>query len=224
MSRSPHSPKSDIKAEAQEFKRKRIIEVALKLFYERGYDSTSVEAIAAEIGVTKPFIYSYFKNKQEILQILYEQSAERVHDYVAAAAKGDGPVEARMERFLRDFTLENIDHQIASGVYLQEEKNLSEEGKSCIQKIERSFNQLLAGLITEGCQAGVFRVDDAKLAALSIAGVVRWVHRWYSAEGRMTPEDLADHIARLGLAMVGYANKTGDVPPDVEKSAAGVAG
>ncbi|MGX0905100.1 AcrR family transcriptional regulator [Roseovarius sp. MBR-79] len=207
MTPSLQSLKADIKAEAQEFKRKRIIEVALKLFYRHGYEGTSVEAIAAEIGVTKPFIYSYFKNKQEILQILYQQSAERVHDYVAAAAAGDGPVEQRMEIFLRDFTLENIDHQIASGVYLQEEKHLSTEGRARIRTIERSFNRLLAGMITEGCKAGVFYVEDPKLAALSIAGVVRWVHRWYSAEGRMSPEDLADRIARLGLAMVGYNNK-----------------
>lgn len=196
--------KADIKAEAQEFKRKRILEVALRLFYERGYEGTSVEAIASEIGVTKPFIYSYFKNKQEILQRLYLQSAERVHDYVREAVDSEGPIEARFEHFLRAFTVENIDHQIASGVYLQEEKNLSNEGRVQIRDLERSFNAHLAQLITEGCAAGVFHVSDPKLAALSIAGVVRWVHRWYAPEGRLSPEDLAGEIAALGLSMVGY--------------------
>jgi len=203
-SKPPRKARPSVLQEVQEYKRSRIIEEALRLFYERGYDGTSVDALASEIGVTKPFIYSYFTNKRAILETVHEQSARRVHGYIAEAASGTAPPPARLAKFVRDFTIENIKHQIASGVYLQEEKNLSEDAQARIREIERSFNDLLAGLIQQGCDEGYFRVSHPKLAALSIAGMVRWVHRWYSPEGSMQPEALADAIAALSLNLVGY--------------------
>src|SRR5690625_2732704 len=179
--------KTDFLKEIQEYKKERIVEEAIRLFYERGYDGTSVEALASEIGVTKPFIYSYFSNKLAILEAVYEQSAKRVHQYVEQAAKGEGTPPERLEKFIYDFTIENIKHQIASSVYLQEEKKLSPEAKNRIIATERSFNNLLAQLIDKGCKQGYFKVEHPKLAALSIAGVVRWVHRWYSPKGKMKP-------------------------------------
>lgn len=204
MSQDKSRVRAEFREEMQEFKRRRIIEEALRLFYERGYDGTSVDALAATIGVTKPFIYSYFENKRAILEAVHEQSARRVHGYIASAVNGEGPPAQKLQRFLRDFTIENIKHQIASGVYLQEEKNLSDDCVMRIRDIERSFNDLLTGLIKQGCDEGVFRVEEPKLAALSIAGMVRWVHRWYSPTGRFTPEQLADEISKLGLNLVGF--------------------
>lgn len=196
-----------LRDEMQEYKRSRIIEEALRLFYERGYDGTSVDALAAEIGVTKPFIYSYFENKRAILETVHEQSAKRVHGYIAEAVASELPTHEKLVTFIRAFTIENIKHQIASGVYLQEEKNLSDDFVSRIRETERSFNELLTGLIESGCKEGIFHVNHPKLAALSIAGMVRWVHRWYSSSGKMAPEALADEIAEQGLNLVGYGKQ-----------------
>src|SRR5687768_665549 len=55
-------------------KRERILSVAARLFYEGGYRATSMESIAEELGVTKPFLYYHFENKHEIL----EEIARRV--------------------------------------------------------------------------------------------------------------------------------------------------
>lgn len=54
MSQDKSRVRAEFREEMQEFKRRRIIEEALRLFYERGYDGTSVDALAATIGVTKP--------------------------------------------------------------------------------------------------------------------------------------------------------------------------
>ena len=49
------------------YKRERILEEAVKLFYERGFTGTTLDDIAAELGVTKPFIYTHFRGKVELL-------------------------------------------------------------------------------------------------------------------------------------------------------------
>ena len=60
-------PGNNLKAELAQFKRRRIREEASHLFYRHGYEGTTIDAIADKLQVTKPFIYSYYKNKGEIL-------------------------------------------------------------------------------------------------------------------------------------------------------------
>ena len=60
--------RSGVQAEVYELKRERILEAAAELFAERGYNGTSMAAIADALGATKPFVYYHFKDKHEILR------------------------------------------------------------------------------------------------------------------------------------------------------------
>jgi hypothetical protein len=51
-------------------KRENILRVAERLFHERGYADTTIEQIVSELGVAKPYVYYYFRNKQEIFELL----------------------------------------------------------------------------------------------------------------------------------------------------------
>ena len=69
------------------YKRERILEEAVKLFYERGFTGTTLDDIAAELGVTKPFIYTHFRGKVELLSLDY---------LVGLCAKAGIPVGVRL--------------------------------------------------------------------------------------------------------------------------------
>lgn len=193
--------------EVKLYKRTRIVEEASKLFYERGYDATSVDVLAGELGVTKPFIYSYFENKRAILEAVHEEAAHRVLSHIETAVKTPGPPDEKLRRFIERYVDENIKHQIASSIYLQEEKNLSPKVANTVKAIERKFNRLLAELIQEGIDGGVYSIDDAKMASLCISGMVRWVHRWYDPKGRLGQEEIASRISELALNLVGFKKK-----------------
>ncbi|HMK64084.1 MAG TPA: TetR/AcrR family transcriptional regulator [Acidimicrobiales bacterium] len=70
--------------------RERILDVALDLFVEHGYDGTSLRQIAERLGITKAALYYYFASKDDILMALHM----RVHEFsrVAIGALGDDPV------------------------------------------------------------------------------------------------------------------------------------
>lgn len=53
--------------------KERILEEALKLFSQSGYMGTSMNDIAAELGVTKAALYKHYKSKQEILESIVER-------------------------------------------------------------------------------------------------------------------------------------------------------
>ena len=60
-------PDFDLKDEVSDFKKKRIREEACNLFYELGYESTTLDAVAKRLKVTKPFLYKHYDNKGELL-------------------------------------------------------------------------------------------------------------------------------------------------------------
>jgi AcrR family transcriptional regulator len=70
--------------------RERILNVALDLFSDKGYDGTSLREIAEQLGVTKAALYYHFASKEDILMALHM----RLHDFGkdAMAQMGDGPV------------------------------------------------------------------------------------------------------------------------------------
>jgi AcrR family transcriptional regulator len=80
--------------------RGRIMEAALALFGERGYESTSVRAIAERAGVAQGLLYSYFAGKEQLLAALFHQS---MHDVRAsfARAEADAPAGGRVEALIR---------------------------------------------------------------------------------------------------------------------------
>lgn len=70
VSSSPSADPPLTRAEQARRTRARIREVALRLFADKGYDATSLQDIADEMGLTKPAVYYHYKGKPEILKDL----------------------------------------------------------------------------------------------------------------------------------------------------------
>lgn len=70
-----------------EIRRKELLDAALELFYERGYDKTSVNDIIAKVGVTKGAFYYHFKSKDEVLDTIALQQAQEMVAAFASAAR-----------------------------------------------------------------------------------------------------------------------------------------
>jgi AcrR family transcriptional regulator len=85
--------------------RERILEVALDLFTDQGFDKTSLREIADRVGVTKAALYYHFPSKEKIFSALVERVHGVGHHGLDLLPGGDGPVdmasvEAGMEALL----------------------------------------------------------------------------------------------------------------------------
>jgi AcrR family transcriptional regulator len=61
-----------------ERRRPEVLDAALELFLERGYDGTSMQAVADQAGVTKPVVYACFPGKDELFRALLGREEERI--------------------------------------------------------------------------------------------------------------------------------------------------
>ena len=189
------------------YKRERILEEAVKLIYERGFTGTTLDDIAAELGVTKPFIYTHFRSKTELLAALCKPTIELSLNAVANAAKRGGSPTERLRRAMVDFTQVVLSRQANIAIYFREEKNLEPAALAEINGLRKKFDRVLSNLLSEGVAAGEFEVKDVNLAALAIGGMISWAYTWHRPEGRLPLEDMCERMANLALQMVGARSK-----------------
>jgi AcrR family transcriptional regulator len=185
------------------YKRERILEEAVKLFYERGFTGTTLDDIAAELGVTKPFIYTHFRSKTDLLAAICMPTIELSLDAVSRAAKGTGSPTERLYRAIVYFTQVVLSRQANIAIYFREEKNLAPDALAEINALRKKFDRVLSRLLAEGVAGGEFDIKDVSLAALAIGGMISWAYTWHRPEGRLALDDMCERMADLALQMVG---------------------
>ncbi len=192
-----------MREEISAYKRDRILEEAVKLFYERGFSGTTLDDIAGKLGVTKPFIYTHFRSKVELLEAICRPTIEMSLDAIARAAEKPGSPSARLFDGIVTFTKVVLQRQANIAVYFREEKHLSKAGLSEINALRKRFDRVLSELLEEGAQAGEFKVRDVRVAALAIGGMVSWAYTWYQPDGRLPIDEVGRKMADFALQMVG---------------------
>ena len=185
------------------YKRERILEEAVKLFYIRGFTGTTLDDIAAELGVTKPFIYTHFRGKVELLAALCKPTIELSLDAVATAAAQPGTATEKLRNAIADFTKVVLHRQPNIAIYFREEKNLAPEALAEINALRKQFDRVLSNLLKSGIESGEFEVQDHSLAALALGGMISWAYTWYRPGGRLSIDDTAVCMADLALRMAG---------------------
>jgi len=190
-----------------DFKREQILEVAERLFYERGFKSTTLDAIAAELSVTKPFIYYHFHNKQDILHVLVERTMQRNAEVFGGVDIEQGSPTELLRELCRRVVMLVIDSRTSIAMFWREQKEVPEDEKRFMHEMKQRHDAQLERIIERGAQCGEFAVEDPKLTVLAIQGMINWIYTWYRPGGRLSPESIAERIADLAVRTVTAGNE-----------------
>ena len=147
---------------ATEERRLEIIETAKKLFSERGFNNTPVDAIIKEMGVAKGTFYYYFKSKEEVLAAIVDQTLDQIVKMAEQVAE-DASMNAltKMELLLSNSQLGDEEtaedaKAVAEHLHLPANRELHEITN--IQTVLR-LSPVLAKIVEQGNEEKVF---DAK--------------------------------------------------------------
>jgi TetR/AcrR family transcriptional regulator, cholesterol catabolism regulator len=212
-----------MREEISAYKRDRILEEAVKLFYERGFSGTTLDDIAAKLGVTKPFIYTHFRSKVELLEAICRPTIEMSLEAISQAAGQTGSASERLFNGVIAFSRVVLQRQANIAVYFREEKSLSKPGLADINALRKRFDRVLSELLEEGIKAGEFRITDIRVAALAIGGMVSWAYTWYQPGGRLSIDDVGAEMARFAVEMVGVRLVQSAVKDGLTSSSSGMA-
>jgi AcrR family transcriptional regulator len=152
--------------------------------------------------VTKPFIYTHFRSKVELLEAICRPTIEMSLEAISKAAQREGRASDRLFQGVVDFSKVVLQRQANIAVYFREEKSFSEAGLADINALRKRFDRVLSELLEEGISAGEFEIADIRVAALAIGGMVSWAYTWYQPAGRLSIDDVGAELARFALEMV----------------------
>ncbi|MEP4379362.1 MAG: TetR/AcrR family transcriptional regulator [Alphaproteobacteria bacterium] len=191
-----------------------IIHEAATLFATRGYERTSLEAIAGAIGISAPALYYHFDSKDEILFATLENTLVQLNrmsaDMVAAA--GAAPLEQ-----LRGFVRAHVQHDVGNadimpmlnaGLYNVDQLigGLPAARRRMLTQMQRDFLDRLRGILIAGEKDGTFVFDNVTTTAFAIIGIVDFAVYWFRNEGALSVENLADQYSDLAVRMAGARN------------------
>lgn len=197
------SHKHELRTEVQEFKRRRILEQSRELFFAQGYEATTLDTIAAELKVTKPFLYSYFRNKSEILNAICEIGIRSPLAALDEALATKLPPGEKLRLAIERVTQAVLVNQQCIVVYRREEMNLEPEEAHVLMELKQEFDRKLSSLLQDGAKRGEFAFDDPDFTAVSIGGLLTWVALWYRPMNRWSQTDVVMHTIRNVERMVG---------------------
>jgi AcrR family transcriptional regulator len=196
------TPQMAIREEVAALKRERTIGAAVELFYEKGYEKTTLEAVAERLGVTKPFIYSHFSSKAELLGDICSRGISASLTAIDSVLPIDEGPYRKMEILSQRFVTAVLENQEYIAIFTREEKGLSDADSLRINDMRRDFDRKLTGLIRDGVASGDFTVEDPHIAALSIGGMVSWAYVWFRRGGRLSVARTADEMTKLILMLL----------------------
>jgi len=192
-----------IRSEIDSFKRERIRGHAEQLFYANGFSGTTMDAIADSLHATKPFLYGAYAKKIDILVDIHLSVVQRILDAIETARASSGTATEKLRRVARKLTVMTLENQAAVAIYFREETSIPGRQTRKINDIKGRIDESLSALLSEGVASDEFKVDDIRLTALALVGMISWSYTWYRRDGRLDIDSIGEQMASYALRLAG---------------------
>lgn len=157
--------------------KERILDSALNLFSEKGYDGVGVDLIAEKAGIKGPSLYKHFKSKEEILEALIEK-VENHYEAHFGSVSNLGEIPSSMDELINS-TLKRIEFTIHDPVIKKVRRLLAMEQfrnhriamlstKYNIDSVQEMYHRIFQSMMDNG----IMRKSDPSLLAMSFASPV----------------------------------------------------
>lgn len=176
-----------------------LFDVATRLFREKGFHNTSMQELADALGVQKSSLYYHVESKEELLLRILEEGSRLQAAQIDEIYAADICPTEKLRRALMGYATTVMEYQDLFSVYINELQSLPVEQTGQIHSVRQNYQRVLTQIIEEGIRNGCFRSTDPKIACLAVLGMLTWVHRWFSPNGELPPEEIATKMIEIAL-------------------------
>ena len=180
------------------YDREQVLEIAVRLFNEQGYDATSVADLAARLGVAKSALYHHFDSKAQVLEIALDDALGSLERALDEAIRSSDDASDRLRHLIHGAVLV-LTAKLPQVTLLLRVRGNGEIEQAALQR-RREFDHRVAGIVRDAQAAGMLRDDiDAAVATRLIFGMVNSLVEWYRPGGSVQPDELARDVLRATL-------------------------
>lgn len=167
QSKAPTGTKNPNGAEA------RVLQSAIKLFSEKGYSATTIREIIEDAGVTRPVLYYYFKNKEDLFSSIVESqfatACEQIDDILASSAS----CRARLKTLIyTTFERVQASPEIVKVLLQFFMTPTGEFTRLDREELGQQRFARISAIMTEGLESGELQGGDADYLAMVFASIM----------------------------------------------------
>lgn len=169
-----------------------IIKVTAKLFSQKSFHDVKMDEIAEELGIAKGTIYLYFKSKEKLYLEILEESYKAIEALLENEIVINEPSPVKLKKVLGiifGFYRRNLD---VLKILSRDETHLIKEHFEFTEHWRLRRLKLYEKILEKGIREGSFNVQNPRLTALIIFGLVRSVMFFYST--KKDTADLAEEV------------------------------
>jgi AcrR family transcriptional regulator len=187
-----------------------IYRAAARIICEKGYDATSMSAIAEAVGITKSGLYHHISGKRNLLFNIMNFGMDSLEEQVIIPARAVIDAEQRLRTIIVNHVQLITSRSTPEGnnpvtILVDEVAGLTPAQRRKIDQRKRAYVNLIRDTLKELASEGKLREVDVTAAAFSLLGMILWLSRWYNPNGRLTPEQLSKEV--MNIALNGLLNK-----------------
>jgi AcrR family transcriptional regulator len=182
---------------SMEVKRDAVLRTAAHLFLEHGYQKSSMSLLATQLKITKPALYYYFRNKEEILVECYRAGIAYIENLLKETGENQGTGLRKLFMYVETYAEAIVSYDFGRCVAMLDESELSSATRREVRGMKRRMDLTLRGYVEEGIADGSIGPCNPKLVSFAIAGAINWIGTWYRPEGELTPKEIAAEYARI---------------------------
>ena len=181
-----------------------IYRVAAQIICEKGYDATSMNDIAEAVGITKAGIYHHIPGKKDLLFQIMNFGLDELDEEVIVPARAIVDAEQRLRAIIANHVRLITNRSTPQGnnpvtIVVEEVAGLTPAHRRKIDQRKRAYVDLVRETLQHLKEEGKLTDVDVTTATFSILGMILWLSRWYNPAGRLTPEEVAEEIAKIAL-------------------------
>ena len=170
-----------------------LLEVAVLVFNERGYDATSMDELATRLGVTKSAIYHHVPSKVELLRLALDRALDALFAVTEESRATTGPAIQRLEHVVRG-SVRVLTEELPFVTLLLRVRGNSPVELAALQR-RREFDRIVTDLVRGAEDEGDVRPDvDPAVTSRLLFGTVNSLTEWYRPDGGLSADDLADAL------------------------------
>jgi TetR/AcrR family transcriptional regulator len=185
-----------------EIQREQILAEAALLFAQRGYASTSMNEVAERCGVSKPALYHYFRDKNELLAFICEEHLARLKAVVQEVEARSLDPEPAIRLMICGFVEEYADAQNEHRVLTEDVKFLPPEHRTRVLEGQRFIVRALATLVSQ-IRPELDAAGLVKPLTMLLFGMINWMFTWLRPGRRVTHEAMGPIVADLFFGGLG---------------------
>jgi AcrR family transcriptional regulator len=170
-----------------------LLDVAVTVFNERGYEATSMEELAGRLGITKSAIYHHVPGKGELLRLALDRALDALFAVTTEPSATTGPAIDRLEHVVRG-SVRVLAAELPFVTLLLRVRGNTDVERAALER-RRRLDRIVTDLVRAAEEEGSVRPDvDPALTSRLLFGTVNSLTEWYRPDGDLTPDALADAV------------------------------